>query len=556
MGLWPGSALAAPPGTCWHVPDRGYGYCGRVRVVWWVSGTAFAVVGAGLSAVVLARGGGLPALLVVLTPLPGWSFGVAGLVACARPRWRRPGLLLLGVGLAWFVHLLPWTHAPVLVTLAEPITCMYGAVLAHLLLTYPSGRVRSPGIAVLVVIGYVVAVGAAMIAVAEVAAVVVGTVVVAVVARRAATAVTVTAVTALAALLTSLVAERIDRWAALAAWVLFSAAFAAMPVALLAELLGIRLRRARVAALVVRLGRAADPAGLRAALAEALRDPTLEVAYWVADRYVDDSGRRMDWPDDRFATPVERDGRRIGALVHSAASRSDPELVAAVAAAAGFALENARLQAELRARLAELQQSRARMVETAAAERRRIERNLHDGAQQRLVSVAYALGLARSRLLAGEAQAGLAFALDDARAGLAMALDELRSLAQGIHPGVLTECGLRTAIEELGWGAPMPVELRWDAPERLPASIELVAYYVVAESLTNAAKHAQATRVTVEVSTVDSLVRVTVADDGCGGATLGTGLRGLADRASSLGGTLTIHSGPDGTAVQAVLPCG
>jgi signal transduction histidine kinase len=196
------------------------------------------------------------------------------------------------------------------------------------------------------------------------------------------------------------------------------------------------------------------------------------------------------------------------------------------------------------------------MVETAAAERRRIERNLHDGAQQRLVSVAYALGLARSRLLAGEAQAGLAFALDDARAGLAMALDELRSLAQGIHPGVLTECGLRTAIEELGWGAPMPVELRWDAPERLPASIELVAYYVVAESLTNAAKHAQATRVTVEVSTVDSLVRVTVADDGCGGATLGTGLRGLADRASSLGGTLTIHSGPDGTAVQAVLPCG
>ena len=141
------------------------------------------------------------------------------------------------------------------------------------------------------------------------------------------------------------------------------------------------------------------------------------------------------------------------------------------------------------------------LVEAGAAERRRIERNLHDGAQQRLVSVAFALGLARSRLPTDLPAAGTALA--EAQSGLAQALDELRRLGQGIHPGVLVERGLRAAIIELAWTAPVPVHLQWDGPERLPEPVELAGYYVVAEAVTNAAKHACATRARVRVSKQD-----------------------------------------------------
>ena len=551
------------------------------------------MLGAGLTAVVLARGGGLAVLHVALTPLPGWSFGAAGLLACLQQRWRWVGVLLLAVGLAWFVHLLDWTHVPVLVAVCAPLRNAYAAIFAHLLLAFPSGRLGSRWTGALVAAGYLDAVGLQVVATAlggpgsatsaaggapspaaawydleAAAGVVLACLVMAVLARRAwlaaprpPAAVWTAAVIAFAALLANLGATWFAPREALAWWVLFSAAFAAVPFAFLGSLLGVRLRRAGVAGLIVRLGRVGDVAGLRDALADALRDPSLELAFWVPDRrgYVDARGGAMALPEPggrRAATLVERDRRRIGALVHDQTPGHEPELVDAVAAAAGFALENAQLQAELRARLVELHASRARLIEAAAAERRRIERNLHDGAQQRLVSVAFALGLARSRMATDPAAAGAV--LTEAQTGLTQALDELRRLSQGIHPGVLVERGLRAAIAELAWAAPVPVHLQWDAPERLAESVELAGYYVVAEALANAAKHADATGIRVQVSKQDGRIGVEISDNGLGGADAGggTGLRGLVDRVEAVGGELSVHSPVGaGTTVRVELPC-
>jgi signal transduction histidine kinase len=165
--------------------------------------------------------------------------------------------------------------------------------------------------------------------------------------------------------------------------------------------------------------------------------------------------------------------------------RDDPELVDAVCAAAGLALENERLQAELRANLEELRASRARIVEAADAERRRLERDLHDGRQQRLVSVSMALGLAESRLASDPE--GARRILEETRATLATALDELRELSQGLHPGILTERGLGPALQELAYTSPVPVELSVPLERRLPWPVEAAAYFVVAEALANVA---------------------------------------------------------------------
>jgi signal transduction histidine kinase len=242
--------------------------------------------------------------------------------------------------------------------------------------------------------------------------------------------------------------------------------------------------------------------------------------------------------------------------VHDATLRDEPDLVQAVGAAAGLALENERLQADLRARLAELRASRARMVEATDAERRRLERNLHDGTQQRLVSISIALSLAEARLTTDtNAARGI---LEEARASLATALQELRELSQGIHPTVLTERGLEPALQELVYLAPVPIELDVVCDERLPAPVEAAAYYVVAEALANVAKYASAHAVSVTVQRRNGVALVEVADDGLGGADPagGSGLRGLSDRVEALGGTLVLDSPPGvGTRLRAEIPC-
>ena len=340
-------------------------------------------------------------------------------------------------------------------------------------------------------------------------------------------------------------------------------AFAILPYAFLAGLVRSRYSRAgAVGELIERLNNPEADRSLGLALADALGDRSLKLVYWrpSAGHYVTYDGRPVELPEagsGRAVTEVEREGIRVGAIIHDASLADEPGLVRAVAASAALALENERLEAELRARLDELQTSRSRLVEVSMFERRRLERDLHDGAQQRLVALSLQLGLAKRRLEEGQDGAAGAM-LDAARDELARALEELRELARGIHPAVLTDRGLEPALEALAERAPLPVSLDQMPAERLPAPVEAAAYFVVAEALTNVVKYAGASTAAVRIRRNGSYAVVEVRDDGVGGAdpTIGTGLRGLADRLAALDGRLEVHSPPgEGTTVRAEVPC-
>ena len=226
-------------------------------------------------------------------------------------------------------------------------------------------------------------------------------------------------------------------------------------------------------------------------------------------------------------------------------------------AAAGLALDNERLKADLRARLQDLRASRARIVEAGDRERRRVERNLHDGAQQRLMSVAMVVRLAESR--AHDIDAGLDGLLGEAAEELDEAIRDLRELARGLHPAILTDVGLQGALESLAERSSVPVDVTLDVPRAIPESAAVGAYYVVAEALANVAKHAHANRASVRLTQSEDQLRVKVSDDGQGGATptAGSGLQGLGDRVDALGGRLRLESPPGGgTCLVAELPCG
>jgi signal transduction histidine kinase len=333
----------------------------------------------------------------------------------------------------------------------------------------------------------------------------------------------------------------------------------ALPFAFLAGVLRARLARSAVADLMIQLRANPAPDALRESLADALGDPSLEVAFWLPEsgRYADLEGRPVELPESGrlAATLIDVDGEHVAALIHDAALRDEQGLLDAVGAAAGIALENARLQSELRARLLELQESRARVIEATDAERRRLERDLHDGAQQRLVAISLELG----RL---EARAGsdpdLRDTIERTKHEAEESLRELRELARGIHPAVVTDYGLAIALEALVARSPIRVRLDVDLVRRLPERVEVAAYYVVSECLTNAAKYAHASSTTVAAQQRDGLLAVEVADDGVGGAVAdgGSGLRGLADRVGALDGRLHVWSpAGEGTRVRAEIPC-
>jgi signal transduction histidine kinase len=340
--------------------------------------------------------------------------------------------------------------------------------------------------------------------------------------------------------------------------------FTLVPYLFLATLIRTRMiQGGAVGELMARLSETPRRGELRDALARALGDPTIELVYWLPDdkRFVDASGQTYDLPDPpsgRAFTRVETERDTVAAIVH------DPVLVDeqrdhvnAIGAAASLALENERLDAELRAKVDELRASRERMLRIGLEERRRLERDLHDGAQQRLVSMALNLRLAQTRLR--EEPDAAEELLEGAGDELDAALDELRELARGIHPAVLSARGLDTALETLAHRAPVPVELGKMPGERLPEAVELAAYYVVAEALTNVAKYASATYASVDIERQNGRLVVEVADDGVGGANPadGTGLRGLADRLAVIEGRLEIDSEPGrGTTVIARIPCG
>ncbi|HET9422221.1 MAG TPA: sensor histidine kinase [Nocardioides sp.] len=336
--------------------------------------------------------------------------------------------------------------------------------------------------------------------------------------------------------------------------------FAALPVAVVAVMVQRRLARGAVAQLVIELGAHDGRVDLQDALGRAVRDPGLRIAYFLPaeQRYVDKDGAPVHLPEaggERRATIVQRDGEPVAALVHDAALRDDA-LLDSVSAAAGLSLENERLRAELLAKLAELRASRARLVEAGDAERTRLERNLHDGAQQRLVALAMSLALAEARLADDpDSAAGV---LRQAREELMSTLDELRTLAQGLRPAVLVERGLAAALEDLKRRSPLPVGVTSSLPRTLPSHVETAAYFVVSEALANAAKHSRASRVEVHASVTDGALCLTVEDDGVGGAAWegGSGIRGLRDRVEALGGRIGLTSEPGhGTRLEVRLSC-
>ena len=331
-----------------------------------------------------------------------------------------------------------------------------------------------------------------------------------------------------------------------------------VPLAFLTGLLRTRLHRSAVADLIVELGSLPPTAQVRDAIARTLGDESLALAFWLPadERYVDLDGNALDPESEpgRAVTVLEAGGTRVAALVHDPSLLDDPELVDAVGAAASLALENSRLQAELRAQLAEVRASRTRIVEAGDAERRRLERDLHDGAQQRLLGIRLALQLASGRLADGGAS--VEDLLAEADAEVVGALEELRALARGIHPAILTEEGLAAALEALARRAPVPVELTV-CRERLPAPVEATAYFVAGEALANVVKHAHASRVTIEVTRANGRVAIGITDDGVGGADAGgAGLRGLRDRVEALDGRLRVEStSVGGTRILAAIPC-
>ena len=553
----------------------------------------------------LPPGGRLVPVFVVVV---GWSF--TGLGAYAW--WRRPdnatGALMAAFGLTVLLSGMVISDAPLLYLLSGLADALALAVFVHLLLSFPSGRLEDrasrwvvAGSYVSATVPQVVAVllgdpagdpgcadcpdnpllveshdglAEAALAVKSVFGLALALAAVVLVARRARASspfqrrafapLAVAAAVLLGLVVVSASAQALDVSDGLqkAAQLVFIAAFTGLPVAFLVGLQRSRFFRAATVTRVIdrlALGRGAD--GVDKALASALGDPSLAVAFWLPERseYVDREGHPVTLPaQDRagtVATEITHQGRRVGALLHDGTLSEDSELMRAVAGAAGLALENERLEVELRARLQALRASRARIVAVGDDERRRLGRDLHDGAQQRLVAVLLDLQLARERWEEQpEASRDLVDrALESARA----AVEELRDLASGIHPAVLSQRGLDAALESLATRSPVPVELDVVLDERLPSAAETAAYFVVAEGLTNVAKYAEATYASVAVRRENGYAVVEIRDDGVGGADAagGSGLLGLGDRVGALDGTIELESPRGhGTVLRARIP--
>jgi len=332
-----------------------------------------------------------------------------------------------------------------------------------------------------------------------------------------------------------------------------------VPVAFLTGLLRSRLARGGLVDLF-RGMRAMRPANLQAALARALGDPALAIAYPVPGQreFVDPDGRPITLPatgSDRSVALVEHDGEVVAALIYDRSLDDDPELVEAVGGAAAIALENQQLQDQVEDRLAEVQASRARIIAAGDAERRRIERNLHDGAQQRLVTLALQLSLIQRQIRQDPSDAE--HLVTSASDELARSLAELRELARGIHPAALDQ-GLEFALDALASRSAVPTTVRCEPGPPLPEQVAFAAYFVASEALANVAKYAHATAATVRMRRPDLEAVIEIADDGIGGAdpAHGSGLRGLADRVEALDGKLRVSSPLNGgTVVTAELPC-
>jgi signal transduction histidine kinase len=537
-----------------------------------------------------------PALQAALLDWITLPYVLAGLVAW----WRRPdsrfGPLMVTAGFVTFLSSFQWANAPGPYTLGLAFDLLPVALFLHLFLAFPDGRLESRPERMVLAAAYFAAVGLQLVKmllggggpdnvlalVAEPAAA--GTVQDVQLITLAALALTGVALLAVrrrrsgrplrrrvSLLVDSFALGLVMIAALMLAGAFESPAFETLrrvtfavlglaPVAFLIGLMDARLARSGVGELVVELRGEPPPSELRDALARALRDESLSLAYWLPEfeSWADLDGRPMVLPGPESGTAttvIDRDGVPVAALLHHPSLDDEPELLDAVSAAANIALENGRLHAELRARLEELRGSRGRVIEAGQKERQRLERNLHDGAQQRLISLSLDLRLLEQRLGGDpDAQASL----DQARREIALSLEELRDVARGIHPAVVSGHGLAVALESLVARAPVPVRMTIEVEGRVHERLEVAAYYVVCESLANIGKHAQATSASVDVARMNGDIVVEVVDNGVGGADSerGTGLRGLADRVEALGGRLRVWTPRGGgTRVRAEMPC-
>ena len=529
--------------------------------------------------------------------LAGWSLIAAGLGAWARRPGSRFGPLVAAAGVTWF--LAEWDNpgagAAVAFTAGLVLQAACPPLIGHAALVYPGGRLRSPLERVAVAIAYggaVLALGILPTLFFQPASQGCGQcpdnllgVVNDPQAVQALTRVGIRVGLAWTVLLVALMGWRLLRattatrqlvapvavpaiaYLTLVAWS-FQHALArgflsndtlnrrlwlGQAMALVVLALGVawewvrgRRTRSALARLVVELAASPPPGGLGAALSKTLGDPSLTLLYPLPDgRRVDAAGRPVKPGQRQEVTPLVRGGRPVALLAHRAGLLDDPRLVEEIAATARLALDNERLQAQNRAQLQDLRASRARIVERGDAERRRLERDLHDGAQQRLVSLALSLRLAQ---LEDGANPDIT-ALREAEAGVRQALDELRGLAGGLYPAALTEEGLGAALEALAEQAASPLMLRRLPQERLEPSVEAAAYFVVAETL----KRSRPQRAAVDTVHADGRLVVEVETD----EEPPQELTDLEDRVGALDGRLLVQAAREGgTRIRTELPCG
>jgi signal transduction histidine kinase len=539
--------------------------------------------------------------------------GLGHLTWARRPE-NRVGPLLVALGFAWLIPPLRYSPDSVPWTLALVLSTLHLGLLVHLIFAYPAGRITSRSEQALVGVVYAVTVlGPLAVAMAQrdpaslgyvgaprnlvlvstdveiwrslrdwlsyfqggLATLIVGAVARRLImasgpARRRGAPLLVGGIVAALLFTTGysvlgyaspFLPEAVQDWRGFGRWVVV-ASYAVVPFAFSLGLLRARLAHSAIADLVADLGQLTSAQALSEGLVRALRDPSLRLVLWNEGegRYVDFGGKPVELPQvtiDQAVTVLEQGGRRAGALIHDAALLDDPGLIDAAAAAARLALEHQRMEGELRAQLTELQASRARIVEAGAEERRRLERDLHDGAQQYLVRLAILLQLAQNRLRSPGDRDASAF-LSEAAGVARDALAEIRTLAQGLHPAILTEEGLARAVEWLAATAPLDVRVAEAPPGRFPERVEVAAYFVVSEALANVAKHARAKAAIISVARQDASLVIDVVDDGVGGAdpARGAGLRGISDRVAALDGHFAIASpAGHGTRLRAEIPC-
>ncbi|MFC7217433.1 sensor histidine kinase [Streptomyces polyrhachis] len=567
------------------------------------AGAAAAALAGLVGAWAYARAGG-SAAEVVRDLSVGWAYAAAGLVAW----WRRPGNLvgplMLIEGVVWFAGNLQGSGVPALFAAGAWGEGLNLAVLAHLLVVYPDGRLTGRRARTLVAACYGVTVGGGLLraltfdpavhtdvtylscpdicgpnallvpAAADlfpyvdgayrVVGWILSAALAALVVRRWRRASTARRRALLPAWIALLLAVLVMLWDVLVVLLpvggpafeqgltlLSDLTQTAVPIAFLTGLLRMRLQRAGVGGLVMEVGADSDPGRLRAALADVLADPDLRLGLWDEERagYTDEAGAAVQ-PAARGCVRVDSSrGAPLALLRHDPALEADAGLLEAAVAALRLALENVWLRGQAR-------EVGARIVRAADSERRRLERDLHDGAQTRLVFTLMTLRRVETRL-ADHPDEEVRRSLAEARESLHAAVEELRALAHGIHPAVLTRDGLAPALKELAGQTALPVVVAAEE-RRFDAVTEATAYFTVSEALSNAAKHAGARAISVSARSRAGRLVVETVDDGVGGAdtALGTGLRGIADRVAAVGGVLRVHSpAGQGTRVVAELPC-